>query len=653
MAHEMASARVNHTVIEPASYTRGAGTGAGKFLAGLALEASLYVLPAAAFLAYYAHGPRSASIAPHLSVVLALVAALLALRLLFARHPAGKWVAAGAAVAAVLVQWAAYAFFTLGMAYWGRIPNVQMLQTYMGSGWHLFLGVLGIPTWLPWLALFMAAAVATGLVACVHRAAGWPTVLAGRLRAPVRWVVLLGACALLSLRIHAATSGGFVGTGEPLSLALTANKPGMFTYTPDDRLLANDGREKALAANYRPSPLRPKRNVIVIVSDALRADRMSLLGYSRPTTPRLDQACKDAAQCEAQRAVAACSESFCGLMSLVRGKPYHGSSRHSLLLSDVLRAHGYKHHLLLSGDHTTFYGLDKSFGHADTFWDGTHAKGYANDDQHLLQRAEQLPQASMQPAYLHFHLMSTHALGLRHVSEFKPAVNYHGKKPGDHPSAAAAFNNFYDNGVQQFDAVTAKLLATLRAKGYLDDAMVLITADHGEMLGEHGRLSHSFVVYQPLLDIPFVMLRYGHSSPPWPDRPRAQYDLAPTLVSELGLPVPEGWTGIPAGSAKGHQFIEFEQFEFTGLLDVRDPKRLQKFWVEAGTGKTFFADLKQDPRELHASVSKPSAQDQAMYMNKLNPYVNRIEALLRQTSSTPSTHPSAQGAAVPQVAHRQ
>jgi hypothetical protein len=132
------------TVVDTLRRPSPQGKGLGKIVVGLALEASLYVLPAAAFLAYYAQGPRSAAIAPHLSVVLALVAFLLALRLLFAKHPAGKWVAAGAAVAALLVQWAAYAFFTLGMAYWGRVPNVQMLQTYMGSAcWASPRGCLG------------------------------------------------------------------------------------------------------------------------------------------------------------------------------------------------------------------------------------------------------------------------------------------------------------------------------------------------------------------------------------------------------------------------------------------------------------------------------------------------------------------------------
>src|SRR5690606_8624800 len=110
--------------------------------------------------------------------------------------------------------------------------------------------------------------------------------------------------------------------------------------------------------------------------------------------------------------------------------------------------------------------------------------------------------------------------------------------------------NYYDNGVVQFDRVVSQLLEHLQHKGYLDNALVVITGDHGELLGEHGQFSHAKTVYDAVLRVPFVLIRYGYEADQQlrSDMVSSQVDIAPTILSELRMPLPSTWVGTPIQS---------------------------------------------------------------------------------------------------------
>jgi arylsulfatase A-like enzyme len=105
-------------------------------------------------------------------------------------------------------------------------------------------------------------------------------------------------------------------------------------------------------------------------------------------------------------------------------------------------------------------------------------------------------------------------------------------------------SNRYDNGVLQADASIGQALALLRARGRLDDALVVITGDHGESLGERGHFGHSWTLDKEVLDVPLLI---------WDSRGRccapqayaSQLDIAPTILRSLGLPIPASWQGLP------------------------------------------------------------------------------------------------------------
>jgi arylsulfatase A-like enzyme len=63
----------------------------------------------------------------------------------------------------------------------------------------------------------------------------------------------------------------------------------------------------------------------------------------------------------------------------------------------------------------------------------------------------------------------------------------------------------YDGGIAYQDAHLRALLAELRARGYLDDTIVVVTSDHGELFGEHGLVEHGNSLYMDLLGVPLIV----------------------------------------------------------------------------------------------------------------------------------------------------
>jgi arylsulfatase A-like enzyme len=95
----------------------------------------------------------------------------------------------------------------------------------------------------------------------------------------------------------------------------------------------------------------------------------------------------------------------------------------------------------------------------------------------------------------------------------------------------------YEQEVRYGDDQIRALLEGLDATGLADRTLVVVTADHGEQLGEHGGLDHTYAVYDEVARVPLVMRLPG--AIPAGVRiaePVSLADVAPTIVDLLGLP---------------------------------------------------------------------------------------------------------------------
>jgi arylsulfatase len=116
------------------------------------------------------------------------------------------------------------------------------------------------------------------------------------------------------------------------------------------------------------------------------------------------------------------------------------------------------------------------------------------------------------------------------------------------PARKDAVRAAYAVEVSHADEAVGRLLDALEARGILDDGVVILTADHGEELWDHGSNGHGFTHHAEVTEIPLVVVAPGLS--PGPRSGTASLvDLAPTIRAAAGLP-PDGIDlrePIPAG----------------------------------------------------------------------------------------------------------
>lgn len=303
--------------------------------------------------------------------------------------------------------------------------------------------------------------------------------------------------------------------------------------------------QRQIRSEYVAPPGFERRNVILIIVDGLRADRTSAYGYQRDTTPFLNKLIKDGQARKVNLALANCPFSTCGILSILTSRNADVEHESNLKLYDLLYDQGYKVYLILSGEQTGMPYLKRSYGHSmNLFFDGSRSSSRSpTDDRVLFEGLEKVPSYHGVPSFFYFHLMSTHRLGveLDGFRKYEPVPRERSLSLLQSYDAGE-LSNAYDNRVLQADDVIRKLFDALEQKRYLAGSLVVIVSDHGESLGEHGDFGHGKQLYQEELRIPLLI--YDKAGTSYQNLEYAtQIDVAPTIFSRLGLPIPRSWEG--------------------------------------------------------------------------------------------------------------
>jgi glucan phosphoethanolaminetransferase (alkaline phosphatase superfamily) len=576
---------------------------------GLTLDLLLWYAAPVAFLTLYLStysAPRSA-VLPHLLLLAlpftALILVRFALLRLFGRSILQRATSSLIVFSALTLILLYYTCALIGLHFWGGVVAWNVIPTYFAQAPEL-LDAIGASLWIVIAALALAGALLFALCWSYLARFDWTPEVGGS-------NIFIATCVVAGLAIVGAEIYRFANAPsttefEPISLTLFPGAGGVRDMEGHainaQAARAADAAEDQARAAYMPAIPGARKNLIVFVVDALRPDHMSLFGYARETTPNLDRLDR-LGEMRKIIAHASCGDTICGLLSMWDSKFPKQFSFRPFGLHEVLRRNGYRVHAILSGDHSAFYNMKSYYGTVDTYFDGTQARGrFINDDELVVDRLAAMPDFAGTPTMFQFHLMSAHVLRKRDDSgRYQPAKRYiGGGSDTDAPSTPVqSAVNFYDNGVANADAFIGRLLDSLDRKGYLHNALVVITADHGESLGEHGMLSHANSVHEELLRIPVVLISCGDESRAAIDQSPLplQVDIAPTLLQELGLPQPRTWVGRPLQNTAREPFAYFEERSYAGVIDMRDSKQPWKYWIDRVSGGEHAIDLRADPGE--------------------------------------------------------
>jgi arylsulfatase A-like enzyme len=186
------------------------------------------------------------------------------------------------------------------------------------------------------------------------------------------------------------------------------------------------------------------------------------------------------------------------------------------------------------------------------------------------------------------------------------AIQREGAKPVSESPAFDGFYAPYASRVARLDACFGRFVASLKARGIYDDSIIVLTADHGDSLGEDGRWGHAYTLFPEILRVPLLVRvpRRLLEGKYWnPDAAAFLTDLSPTLYALLGR----------EPDAEGEPFGRplFERDRATFLRRTR-PERLsvssygpvyglvrgdgEEFYLADGVNySSYLFDLKSDP----------------------------------------------------------
>ncbi|HEX9637319.1 MAG TPA: sulfatase-like hydrolase/transferase, partial [Acidobacteriota bacterium] len=274
--------------------------------------------------------------------------------------------------------------------------------------------------------------------------------------------------------------------------------------------------------------------LVLITLDTLRADRLGCYGYAAAETPALDRLAREGTLFE--RAVAVAPLTRPAHATILTGRyPFEHGLRDNIspalpesipTLAQRLGASGYHSAGLVatfllnrsSGLHRGFDLFSDAFDPEQR--DRQFVSSFQRRGEEVVDEALAYLEAAEEPFFLWLHLYDPHTP----YDPPEPFRSRHAGRP-------------YDGEVAYADHQVGRLIDRLEASGRLDRSLVIATADHGEGLGQHGELEHSFFVYDSTLRVP-LLLRLPGVVPAGRRiaQPVSQIDLVPTALDLLGLP---------------------------------------------------------------------------------------------------------------------
>ena len=279
-----------------------------------------------------------------------------------------------------------------------------------------------------------------------------------------------------------------------------------------------------------PAPTGP--NLLLITIDTLRADRVGAYGAPTGATPALDAlAARGVRFDQAQTAVPLTGPSHATILT-GQYPPTHGvrgnvvftlGDRHPTLAT-LLKRRGYRTAAFVGA-----YPVAAAFGFGqgfDSFDEEFHES--SPGEQGAERRANEVADAASR------WLTSTAVESGRFFTWlhfYDPHAPYDPPSPYRERFAGRA----YDGEVAFTDAQIARVLESLKTSNHERDTVVMVLADHGEGLGEHGEATHAVLTYQSTMRVPFIVAGPGVPAARTIRERVATIDVVPTALGLLGL----------------------------------------------------------------------------------------------------------------------
>lgn len=298
------------------------------------------------------------------------------------------------------------------------------------------------------------------------------------------------------------------------------------------------------------------RNLVLVVVDALRSDHLSSYGYGRDTAPRLAELAAGGAQVQGWAASSWTKPAVATLLS-GRYPRSHGAidrvqavAQDVPLLAELLAEEGWA----TAGYSSNRYaGGDFGFSRGHRSWHkgvlprpGLEPRVFGLGGEHWKAPAAWVTAVGLDlaaelesPYFLSLHYLDPHQPLLPRCSwdgrcREQELVQARADGIAEEDSLQAIVDQ-YDGAIRDVDLAVAELLGGLELRGLLSDALVVVTADHGEELGERGSIGHGRTLEREVLEVPLIWWTADRSLGPCrTDAPFHHVDVLPTILEAIG-----------------------------------------------------------------------------------------------------------------------
>jgi len=380
---------------------------------------------------------------------------------------------------------------------------------------------------------------------------------------------------------------------------------------------------------------RSDLNVIFILVDTLRADRLGAYGYERDTSPNLDALA--ATGVRFARQVSQSSWTKCSMASLWTGlypvrtrvlRAYDVLSPEARMPAEVFQEAGFR----TAGIWRNGW-IAPNFGFSQGF------------EVYLSPRSERRRQARVERidnpnitlegddgdildsavAFLHAHGHERWFLYLHMMDVHQYAYSE------DTALFGTSYSDSYDNAIRWVDSLLGHLFTALAELGLRDRTLIVLSADHGEAFGEHDGEGHARNVYGEVTQTPLILGPPFRLEPGIVVEARSEnVDLWPTVLELVGLPpLPDvdGRSLVPqiVAAARGEAPPEGDGVAFAQIDQrwgrIRETPRPMvavnqgrwRLMFRAGSPKkSELYDKSEDPRELRSLAAEQPEQTEAL-----------------------------------------
>jgi len=383
------------------------------------------------------------------------------------------------------------------------------------------------------------------------------------------------------------------------------------------------------AAEPAKIPASPQ-NILLITIDTLRPDRLSCYSPAYLKTPVIDALAAGGVLFENAFAHTPITLPSHANILLGLTPPFHGVSENALTkvgaefltLAEHLRAAGHS-----TGAFVGAFPLDSRFGLNQGFdvYDDLFPSKSPNPSTYSERKAEDVLTAARawlsgrtSKWFCWVHLWDPHA-------PYRPPE----------PFATRFKNDPYSGEAAYVDASLGSFFAFLKSSGQWDRTAVVLTSDHGESLGEHGEMTHSYFAYNSTIHVPLIIA--GPSIPAARTATNVSHvDIFPTVCRILDIPAPPGLQGRPLQpSWEGRKFparpIYFEALDAylnNGCAPLRG-------FIESGTKfmDSPIPELYDLTKDFAETTNLASRSDLAAHRKKMNDLRLSLASSSRKTET--------------------